>query len=356
MKIGIITFHWAANYGAILQAYALQTYLSGFGNDVRIIDYKPYGFDKSLFRLLVPHRPGTMLREARNYFKDKRVDAFRKKYLHLTERYGSLQELRNSPPDVDVLICGSDQIWTPGFSMSGEGGKTSTYYLDFGNSTVKRVAYAVSFGCQEYPGECSNYIKPLLERFEAISVRESSGIEILRKMGIENSTLVSDPTAFLTSKQYMALLDGSNTVKKEQVCIYMLRKQEKRIKTLIKETISSLKNTGKATTIKSPTVEKWLEEIARSSFVITNSFHGIMMCLKFHTPFIAITETGTNAGMNDRLYTLLQTVGLEDRIISCEKPTFLKGDIDWEKVDSALDGKVRISADFLKKYLSAGEE
>ena len=159
MKIRTITCHDVANYGAALQALALQTYLKKEGHDVRIIDYvpeyiKPYDIWKV--------NPASHLYKPSKYFfafklfwalrkyvhirpTMKRLEAFKEfngKYLELTRRYSSYEELANDPPIADVYIAGSDQIWRTNLMN----GKDPAFYLQFGNKTVRRMSYAASFG------------------------------------------------------------------------------------------------------------------------------------------------------------------------------------------------------------------
>ena len=99
MKIGIITFHWATNYGAVLQAYALQSFLTKLGHDVKIIDYKPRFYEKSFFRCFKTKKPWLIKKILIEFYKEQPFIFFRKKYFKLTARYHTLQELReNSPP------------------------------------------------------------------------------------------------------------------------------------------------------------------------------------------------------------------------------------------------------------------
>ena len=111
MTIGILTFHWATNNGAVLQAYALQVFLTKLGHNVKIIDYMPRAYEKTFAKCFVSKRPAAIKKCLSEYFKETHFIPFRKEHLTLTDRYDSVDEMRRNPPHCDVYICGSDQIW-----------------------------------------------------------------------------------------------------------------------------------------------------------------------------------------------------------------------------------------------------
>lgn len=163
MKIATITCHNVYNYGASLQAYALQRYLSQEGHDVEIIDYKPYYLNSRYNwrhipaeSRLYPYKDyvGTQciyfLLKNRKIYKTigrkRKFDDFRQKFLTLTDNtYTSAEELRATPPQADLYIAGSDQIW----NTACENGKDAAFYLDFGSDDTRRISYAASFAVSE---------------------------------------------------------------------------------------------------------------------------------------------------------------------------------------------------------------
>ena len=204
MKIGIITFHWGANHGAVLQAYALSEYLlTRYDADVEIIDYCPANNEIVLKNVFKSKRIKSIVKKIQELRKDIKIRPFRKK-LNLTKRYYSNAELIQSNLNYDILITGSDQVWNPFFLLNGEGRVTPIYFLNFGNPNVKKISVSASFGSEEYPAECKKIILPLLKDFCDISVRENSGKKILNEMGI-HSTLTADPTALLSRERYLSL-------------------------------------------------------------------------------------------------------------------------------------------------------
>lgn len=352
MKIGILTFHWGANHGAILQTFASVKYLKSKNADVKVIDYYPINQELSLKNTLKISYPQVMLEKISAYKKEKSVAPFRKK-LPLTERYYTNQQLIDNPPDFDVILCGSDQIWNPYFIQHGEGKNKATpvYFLNFGKEGCKRVALSVSFGCSEYPENAAVIAKPLIEKFDAISVREKTGVKILEGMGIDNAVITADPTSLLKKEDILELCKDIPQYNSAYTAKCILRKQSEETVDVINGLISAFKN-GNTIDIEKASMENWLAGIRDAKFVVANSFHCIMMCLKLHTPFAAVAESGTKAGMNDRIFTLLDRFGLSDLIVADENADFegiVSKKIDWEAVDIQMEKY----AESLVKYLDS---
>ena len=339
MKIGILTFHWATNYGAILQAFALQTYLKKMGHDVYIINFRPKKHKKTLLGCFSSHRFWNYLANVKEFIKERKLDVFRREYLNETLPYESLDELKSNPPKFDLYICGSDQIWNPSFTTRGEGKATSVYFLDCGNNDIKRIAYAVSFGCENYPEAASTIAKQYIGHFKAISVREDSGIHIVTKLGFLNPIKLPDPTLLLLRDEY----NFANTVQvssKKTAFVYILRGETKDVKG-IKSYLEMNYKLDTTNELFNPySVEEWVSSIKNASIVLTNSFHGMVFSLIFHVPFIVVLYKGSAAGMNDRLKSLLSYLNLEHRVIDdydVDKLNVLVDDqINWQKVDDQL--------------------
>ena len=338
MKIGIITFHWAVNYGAILQTYALQTYLENKGHEVWIINYKPKKYDLTYLNILL--YPKTFIRFksfCKERKKDKELQKFRDAKLNLTRRYFSTEELKNDPPNFDVYISGSDQILNPSFTLCGENKPTSAYYLDFGSDNIKRIGYAVSFGCVQYPSNAAKIAEPLLKRFDYITVRENTGIDILKSMSFTKSNVVPDPTLLLDSSSYDNLIEEIKCVE-DYVFVYMLR--EKKYNNQIKNLIPKVKFSDD----NEFSISQWLSNIKYSKAMITNSYHGVIFCIKFKIPFVVLLSTKENQGMNDRFFTLLEKLDLFNRIITYDEidniSLVVNNLIDWNIIEDNRNTKI----------------
>lgn len=345
MKIGILTFHWGANHGAILQAYALSRYLQQHhGAEVEVIDYYPARYEITLRNALRARRPSAVWRNCKQIRKEKCLRAFRS-HLPRSKRYYANAQLQNDALPYDILITGSDQIWNPSFLRYGEGRVTPVYFLNFGGENVKKLSVSASFGCHSYPEECKAVVTPLLQAFDGISVRENTGLDILRSMGIEGGCVTADPTALLSGDAYRELCSAESGV--HGVSTFILRKQAAETKWLL-DKICRAFTTEKPVDIDFRSIPDWLAAIRDSRLVVTNSFHCVMMCLKLHTPFAVLMETGNMAGMNDRFTTLLGAMGLSHRIVHTEEDIpSLFAEMNFAAADAAMDRY----ADTLKEYL-----
>lgn len=219
MKIAILTFIWTSdNYGQLLQAYALQRYLKNLGHNVFFIRYQMgrisfreqlrfFRYDpikrikhfSSLLSIKRKHQESQFKKNNPRFF-----DEFRNRFFEFSpQQYTTIKQLRKNPPEADVYICGSDQIWNMSVFENAR-----AYFLDFGSTSVRRIAYAASFGKKDIQKPFSKFIKPMLSRFNAISVRESSGKDICSKAGYTTSTKVVDPTFLLRVEDYKVLLNS----------------------------------------------------------------------------------------------------------------------------------------------------
>lgn len=347
MKIGILTFHWATNYGAILQAYCLQEYLTSKGHDVSIVNYKPNQYDYNWRQLLShPSLWKSLRKEISKLKKERMLDSFRQKYLITTQRCFNTKEVEVSIKDYDVLISGSDQVLNPSFTTVGENGKPSpVYWLAIGHEQLKRLGYAVSFGCEKYPENATTIVKPWINGFNAIGLRENTGLNVMEQLGYQGAkTVLPDPT-LLIGKRLFEQLGIEIPVKRESyTCVYMLRRE-----------IEILGDVRYIDEKHHPlTMEQWLKMILHANQFVTNSYHGMIMAMFAHVPFTVLLETGSGSGMNDRFYTLLKQVGLDNRMATTtdEALEILGQPIDFGKLDAAIEDYRNVGTAFLDKYVN----
>ncbi|MCM1515098.1 MAG: polysaccharide pyruvyl transferase family protein [Paraprevotella sp.] len=353
MKIGILTFHWAANYGAVLQTYALQSFLEGLGHKVVIVNYKPAIYDYTIVNFIKQREFRNVQEYFGNYKKYKGLNAFRKDNLHITDRIFSCSQIEEAVKGLDVLISGSDQVLNPYFLKDGEGRGiiSPSYFLGFPYKG-KKIAYAVSFGCLSYPVSQLEIAKKYLCKFDMIGVREVSGLDIARAMGGRSPIVVPDPTALLESSHYIELLNPSqyHSPSGEYYYAFFIRdikQRRKRIPNSINNKDIIWNNDDNDYSLPS-----WLKKIYLSRCVITDSFHCVMMCLQLSKPFVVITNQPGKEGMNDRLYTLLEPMGLTHRILYKEDmerlPDCINSRFDVNTVNETLCSMRKVGSDFLK--------
>lgn len=328
MKIGILTFHWGTNYGAILQAWCLQEYLIELGHDVEIIDYKPSNFDFSwLYIAKHPSLWKSIRRQLYNRKKENLLKQFRKQYLRTTHRFFSVNEFGNELNKYDVLISGSDQVLNWGFSLHGENGNPSpAYWLNIGQKDTRRLGYAVSFGCENYPETAATVVRNWVNGFDAIGVRERTGQQILDSLRYNGpKDIVPDPTLLIGSQLFERLRLSLTEKQDDYICVYMLR-HEIQIEgnvVYIDEKHNPL------------TMEEWLITIARAQGIVTNSYHGTIIAILAHVPFAILLENGVGQGMNDRFFTLLDRLCVNNRVAYTKDKAvnILQEQIDFNELD-----------------------
>lgn len=351
MKIGILTFHWATNYGAVLQCYALQKHLESMGHEAKIINYKPRQYDDNIYTFL-RFRKFLNLREyINNRKKESALCKFRYEYLHQTKRIYQCEDIASLASQFDIIISGSDQVVNPSFLLSGEGRGivTPTYFLGF-PFKGKRIGYALSFGCVTYPEKAREIAAEYIKDFDIISVREKTGVDIVKSMGRDDAIVVPDPTLLIESRSYHQLADNHINPNQDQyIYSFFIRNIAER-----KNAICNILK-GKHILWNNEdgdyTMQGWLNKIKHSEFVVTDSFHCVVMCLKLHKPFVVITENNGNVGMNDRLYTLLGNIGLDNRIIYKgninQINNLLEKEINWNCIDIKIFKMVDLTTNII---------
>ena len=386
MRIGIVTY-WSSsdNYGQQLQCFALQKYLIGLGHDAYLIKYMPTShiplwrqIARSVkYRLLVSSEQkekdrNTKLISERNKLLNCRrgFKEFRDKYIKSTEIvYRNIKELRNNPPDADIYVCGSDQVW----NNSLKDPDTAGWFLDFGKPTAKRVSYAASIGRDIDSSEINRFTK-YLKNFNAISVREQKAYALCHQLGFDKSIIAIDPTLLLNSTDYDLIeLDsnGTNVAGKPYVFIYTLniRTAEEIYwddfqKIIAKDglQIRSVSSSGylparellPGVQNEQATIPEWLSLIKHSEYVITTSFHGVVFCLLYHKPFYAVLLNNEYSKGNDRIISLLEFLHLSNLIVSNSES--LKQinfeNIDWIDVDAMIALLRQKSTHFIDDILS----
>lgn len=327
-KIGIVTFHSADNYGAVLQAYALQTYLAkSKRNDVYVVDFctpehrKEYRIIKKWSKNPVKSIILNVLRIARVSSlirRHKRFESFRENALKLTKhRYESEEEFLQRMEPFDFCIAGSDQVFNPKVRYS------RCYYLAFDKFDGKKVAYAPSFGIVKFTAKEKDYIANATGSFTALCCREREGAEFLAALTGRNVPVVCDPVYLLDKEEWkeVAALPGLNT---PYVFVYDLCGGSNLIE-LAKKVSSCNENipivcaTGNikhrysgVTSLFDVGPRELLGYIANADFVVTDSFHGTSLSLVLNTKVITYIALKHVAS---RIYSIMNILGITDQIV-----------------------------------------
>lgn len=369
MKIKTITCHDVYNFGASLQAYALQHYLESLGHQVEIIDYRPnylykkydwkaftskkYAKLNSIFltRWMFRCIKWTYLRFSLK--RKKCFDDFTKEYLRLTSTtYYTFKELKQNPPQANIIIAGSDQIWNPLFAN----GKDPSYYIDFALPETKRISYAASFSVDNISDfQQKEFVKQLLSKMDKISVREYQGLNILKELNIEGGAKVLDPIFLLEKeywqqfmkkyyeKDYILIYDFEGNKLLKKTALYLKKKYNWKIYS-INDSLPRLYADKNFTNV-GP--KDFLGLIHNCSVFLSNSFHGTAFSLYFNKPFFVFGLTGIN--LNSRMDSLLNTVELKDRFIN-EKTDLenIQLKYDNETVNQRIKAEQALSRKFLE--------
>lgn len=368
MKIKTITCHDVYNAGAGLQAYALSTYLSNLGHDVEIIDYKPdylskhYSFtridnryNKPIIRELYllakfPHR-------LKAYFskRKKNYDNFKKNYLKVTSKqYISNDDLKNSLPQADIYIAGSDQIWNPNFPN----GKDPAFYLNFVPDDKIKASYAASFSIDRIPDELKETIKNHIHRLDYVSVREKSGLNILNSMDITDTYLVLDPV-FLLSKSHWESITDSTVSKDKYVLVYDFDKSdvvknvaEKIAKNKGIKIYSIFDNTYADKTFQYGGPLDFISLIKNAEYIVSNSFHATAFSIIFEKQLFVINR---KENLNSRMYDLTKSLGIENRLITDENDIDFNSTINYLLVNKHLSEQIFNSKAYIDMILSGAK-
>lgn len=353
-KIGILTFHYPSNknFGGILQAYAVQKMFENQGNKVELIN-------------LIPFKE-TIKTKISTYITGNGFIDFSNKFLKVSNQCKTLEDLKMLNLKMSTFVVGSDQVWRPTWLKS----YLSHYYFDFVDDKNKKIAYAASFGTDNWDGgyELTTKIKKLIQRFDYISVREESGVKICKeKFGVD-ATCVLDPTLMIDKNDYKIILDDYNSkhMKKEKFIAYMLLddNSELRHQSKIMSNYLSVKNihiNGKFL-FKNKffiynKVSCWLNYIKNSELVVTDSFHCTVFSLIFNKKFVVVANPTRGTA---RLENLLGIVGLKERFFTDIKDVLKSGildkDIDYVEVEKKLNIHREYSMNFLKKALGESNE
>lgn len=376
MKIAIMTQPLGHNYGGIMQAWALQQVLKNAGHDPVTVDRQPdakspaYNAARIGYRFvqkMMGKRKGPINIERHLPYILQNTQAFIDQHISMSERIDSTVKLKAhfEREQYDAVIIGSDQIWRPCYSPN-----IDNYFLDFlQGSNIKRIAYASSFGVDEWEfteGQ-TRRCALLAKQFDAISVRERSGVDRCKKYLGVDATHVLDPTLLMENKTYEALYKKQGLPARQGIYTYILDQAEwkDRVIEAVKQAFNkpqfsnqpAEKDLSKLSgeildDFTFPSLAGWIKGFAESDFVITDSFHGTVFSIIFNKPFITLvnSERGTS-----RFTSLLGQVGMSDRLVKnhdqCTVDRILRQGIAYEEANLIINDLALASRRFLFESL-----
>ncbi|MFR9542657.1 MAG: polysaccharide pyruvyl transferase family protein [Rikenellaceae bacterium] len=370
MKIAIQTLPLHTNYGGILQAYALQTTLQRMGHEAYVIDKSRepktlppvrhvLSFTKRCVKRYILGDKSTVLNPKAQWKLEypiisQNTQPFIDKYINSLH----CKEYTDLPKNcVDAIVVGSDQVWRPKYF-----GNIADAYLAFAqNWDIKRIAYAASFGTDEWEYTKSQTVacRELISKFDAVSVREDSAVKLYKERFGIDAQHVLDPTMLLNMEDYIELVNKAETPKSTgNLLVYILDDSSDKSKVVNKiakqKGLTPFSVNSKIGDMNAPVeeriqppVELWLRGFMDAEFIVTDSFHACVFSIIFHKPFIAYGNTERGAA---RFHSLLSMFGLESQFISSSESLEFErcSCIDWDKVNIRYEKIKSVSYDFLR--------
>ena len=358
MKIGIVTFHGALNFGSALPAFALTSVLERLGHDASIVDYRALDYEQ--YRLLQLNHPRSMLRIAcrwnKYYSRLKAFETFLNRFLKLTNKAYSWRnenELNELSTQFNCFMCGSDQIW----NLDCTSGVVEPFFLSFAGDK-RRVAYAPSLAHTSFKPENfdKKKVAELLSKFDYLSVREEETLPLFQPLVDKKIDVVLDPTLLLKAEDYSKLA-SREVVESGYIFVYLLRECPE----LIESASGIAEASGKrvvyiseknfkipnSTNLFGVGPEEFVSLIAHSDLVLTNSFHATVFSVLFHKPFRVFATDRSGARMRD----LLGNLGLSSRCTdaACTDEVL---PANWNDVECRLDKLREHSWAYLRRALA----
>lgn len=363
-KVGIVTFHEAINYGAVMQAYALK---QAIGDSAEIIPYRSkhiyngYNLCRRFFKSSFKGKVAFILDENISAFKKKKkFIKFRREYLGIGKTFVEKEKMCDICADYDVIVTGSDQV----FNLDCTG-NDFTYFLDFVPLNCKRVSYAASFGSCSIDDKFSEKIKDCLLNFNYLSVRECAGQEIIEKLIGKKSKLVLDPTLLIDRACWERLATEPKS-RISYVFVYMIQYDRdlllfaKKIAGKERKVIyvgpGARNNLKGIKRVVACGPQEWLGYIKNADVVVTNAFHGIALSLSLMKQVFIGLPPYSKPTDNDRIYNIISMFDLENRLYSGAD---LISNINYDKVNIKMSEMKRDSLNFLSesvlKYINNKE-
>lgn len=357
MRIGILTFHRADNYGAVLQSFALQETLRRKGHDVRVIDYRQPWIEEFYrwFSLRMFRRDGIpyLKKNLKKFLlapcRRRNFAAFRRDWLLMTEPCTSA----SIPHDFDCYVIGSDQLW----SLHCLGGEADKVYMgDLPHCADARIiGYAISADMKSVQAIGADVLKTCCQRFDALSMREAEVAHEVQRMSGMHCDVCIDPTLLADASVWESVVDH-RWKERKYVLMYQVRWRKETKGMLRRKAEEAATRIGGGCEVidlshMNYSVQDFVSLFRYASHVVTTSFHGIVFSILFGTPFHALPLWD---GYDLRYRELLQSLGAEDRIIGPDDE-IVPGPMDFNAVWARLQDRRKYSYDFIDRNIGYGK-
>ena len=369
MKVGILTFHNANNYGAVLQAYAMVERLKQNNIDAEIIDYQSSVFDNyKLFRTHLYKRLPYMLAVDLVKYPMKRrrknnFDAFRKRFLPISSRaYYKSSDFEGISEQYDYFISGSDQIWNPQLTNGFDG----VYFLDFVSNSHKKIAYAPSVSLKRLNEFQIAAISDYMSSYGALSIREQETIDILQPYCEKEILKTCDPVFLLENSCYDKIC--SDTYKGKNFVFLYVVGTAKEFQNVIQYAEETARDKGldlyyvisanktlyhiHGNNVYGCSPSDFLSLIKNARYVISNSFHATAFSILFSKQFVTFLKRENDSRISD----LVSEFHLQDRIFGQDNRTDpFDTQIDYSQLKQTLQAFRKKSDDYLLAALGIGK-
>jgi hypothetical protein len=356
-NIATLTLPLHVNYGAMLQAYALHKAIEDLGYTPLLLDIRPSLYKKNILLSFGSYLKNLLkrIKKCEPEYGNFEFERFAKSYLNKTKKIRFNYQFRNHL-DYFGYVVGSDQVWRAEYALN-----IGMFFFDFLPDECRRVSYAASFGKSSWSYTPEQTEKCLLElkKFQAISVRENSAVELVKDKLNCSSEHVLDPTMIVPIDTYHDLIkkNATSNFNKSDMFSYVLDMNDEK-KSVISSMSIELGLTEKIcneglSDYNKMSIEDWLQGIRDCGFVITDSFHGMVFCILFRKEFLILANN--NRGY-ERFDSLLTELGIPERLINeNELKTFQScaiQPINYEMVNVKLSLSIDKSITFLKNAIS----
>lgn len=362
--------HRVVHFGSVLQAYALQKFLSNNGLDNEIIDYvypnkmhlKP---NARKFRNILSktyHAIITILTGTKKYSKSEIQNFIRYELIKSKKKYKTAEDLSSNYPKYDIYLTGSDQVWNTEY-LKGD----TSFFFSFVDKGAPKISYAASFGKFTFEGDKAKSWLGNLSSYKALSVREKNAQDIIKQYTGLEAELVVDPTLLLSKKEWVEFAGKEPLIKGKYILVYILVYAWNPFP----YALDSIKHFEKLTGWKVVVIEpmfnrsdypqwqyadnlsphQFVNIIKNAGLVVTNSFHGTTFSINLEVPFISIINR--NKVKDDRIKSLCERVGCEDSLLMEQSPMPDFPHLDFSKNTGNLKKHREKSTDYLLSAISA---
>lgn len=396
-KVGIATeYYGSSNCGGLLQSFALQKKIEDLGYECEQICFSPeqkgyplswriehaFSLNPGEFVSRLFSKIGYSLSSERK--RQKAIEAvvinnrnvvataFAENIPHSMNVY-SESNIYSLNDYYDVFVCGSDQIWTPYWLGLPN---WDFYFLTFAKEEKKKIAYAASTGVSTATDKYLKKAGALINRMDFVSVRELTAKRLLQKYTVKDIRVMLDPTLLITGDEWANFFTSAEDDGKEYIFCYLLGNEQTE-RQIAKEISNHTKKELRALPYAAGKYCKWDEgfadvnydslspdyfvnQIRYSRYVVTDSFHATVFSILFHKQFVVIPRDNDKSkrSTNSRLYSLLEMLGIEDRVAVDAKQALAKLNqmIDYPSVENKLNSMRQQSIEWLKVALEEEKE